>query len=211
LNDNPLLDAYDVKFYGLDVQADNLSDQIKGSATILVQIIDDKSSTLLFELTNSLVVDRVEVEGQEVTFSHEGDEITISLPAPLSKGELVSTKIWYGGQTGDGMGREIDENWNVPVTYTSTEPFYALDWFPCKQNLQDKADSVHVFITTNYGLTAVSQGIHTGTTYYPNGKVRFEWKSNYPIAFYLISIAVADYTEYRLESKPSGVTEAFPI
>ena len=93
LNDNPLLDAYDVKFYGLDVQADNLSDQIKGSATILVQIIDDKPSALLFELTNSLVVDRVEVEGQEVVFAHEGDEITISLPAPLSKGELVSTKI----------------------------------------------------------------------------------------------------------------------
>jgi len=211
LNDNPLLDAYDVKFYGLDVQADNQSDQIQGSATILVQLIDDKQTSLLFELTSSLVVDRVEVEGQEVTFSHEGNEITLSLSAPLSAGELVSTKIWYGGKTGEGMVREIDGDWNVPVTYTSTEPFYSLDWFPCKQNLQDKADSVHVFITTNYGLTAVSQGIHTGTTYYPNGKVRFEWKSNYPIAFYLISIAVADYTEYTLESLPPGASEAFPI
>lgn len=211
LNDNPLLEAYDVKFYGLDVEADNESDAIQGSATILVQVLDQNLSALVFELNSSLAVDRVEVDGQALPFTHTENEINIALGAPISSGKLVTTTIWYGGQTGDGMVREYDRNWNVPVTYTSTEPFLSLDWFPCKQNLQDKADSVHVFITTSYGLTALSQGIHTGTTYYPNGKVRFEWKSNYPIAFYLISLAVGDYTEYSLESHPPGISEPFPI
>ncbi len=211
LNDNPLLEAYDVKFYGLDLEANNQSDQIHGSASILVQVRDQTLSTLVFELNNSLQVERVEVDGQALSFSHEGNEIIISLTVPRSAGELVSTTVWYGGQTGEGMVREIDRNWNVAVTYTSTEPFLSLDWFPCKQNLQDKADSVHVFITTDFGLIALSQGLHTGTTYYPNGKVRWEWKSNYPIAFYLISMAVADYTEYSLESDPPGVVKPFPI
>ena len=211
LNDNPLLDAYDVKFYGLDVEADNQSDAINGSASILVQVRAPELNTLVFELNNSLKVERVEVEGRELPFMHEGNEISISLDEHPVAGSLLSTTIWYGGQTGDGMVRQVDGNWNVPVTFTSVEPFYALDWFPCKQNLQDKADSVHVFITTDYGLTALSQGIHTGTTYYPNGKVRFEWKSNYPIAFYLISIAVGEYTEYSLVSQPPGITEPFPI
>ncbi|MDX2432949.1 MAG: M1 family aminopeptidase [Bacteroides sp.] len=211
LNDNPLLEAYDVKFYGLDVEANNQSDQIRGSASILVEVKDLTLSTLVFELNNSLEVERVEVDGEALAFLHEGNEITISLAESRNAGELVNTTIWYGGQTGDGMVRDIDRNWNVPVTYTSTEPFLSLDWFPCKQNLQDKADSVHVFITTDYGLVALSQGLHTGTTYYPNGKIRWEWKSSYPIAFYLISIAVANYTEYSLVSEPPGVSEAFPI
>jgi aminopeptidase N len=92
----------------------------------------------------------------------------------------------------------------MPVTFTLSEPFYAKDWFPCKEDLGDKADSVHVFITTEYGLKGVSNGILTGTTYFPNGKVRHEWRSNYPIAFYLISIAVADYIEYNIEALPTG-------
>lgn len=101
---------------------------------------------------------------------------------------------------------ETDDEWGAPVTYTSSEPFYSKDWFPCKQDLGDKADSVHVFITTDYDLTAVSNGIHTATTYFPDGKVRYEWKSNYPIDFYLISIAVADYYEYNLEVQPAGIS-----
>lgn len=211
LNDNPLLAAYDVKFYGLDVEADNLSDEIHGNATILVEVTGASLSTLVFELNNSLAVERVEVEGEERTFTHTGNEISIPLPVSLENGSLVSTTIWYGGPTGEGMERWVDDEWNVPVTFTLSEPFYAKDWFPCKENLGDKADSVHVFVTTDYGLMALSQGIHTGTTYYPDGKVRYEWKSNYPIAFYLISIAVGDYTEYTFESQPPGIAKPFQV
>ena len=135
----------------------------------------------------------------------------IELSTPVDSGSLITTQVFYGGQTGEGMVREVDEDWGVPVTFTLSEPFYAKDWFPCKETLGDKADSVHVYITTDYGLKGVSQGIHTGTTYFPNGLVRYEWKSTYPIAFYLISIAVADYQEYNLEVQPSGFTSPILI
>ena len=63
----------------------------------------------------------------------------------------------------------------------------------------------------DFGLKAVSNGILTGTTYFPNGKVRHEWKSNYPIAFYLISLAVSDYVEYIIEANPAGLTKSIFI
>jgi aminopeptidase N len=205
LNDNPLLEDYDVKFYGLDLEVDNRSDEIHGNATILVEAKRNFLATLVVELYNTLLVDSILVDGTIVGFTHSGDELYIDLSTPGDSGALVSALIYYGGQTGEGMVQETDEEWGVPVTFTSSEPFYSKDWFPCKQNLTDKADSVHVFITTDYGLMGVSNGIHTGTTYFPNGKVRYEWKSNYPIDFYLISIAVADYIEYNLEVQPNGV------
>ncbi len=205
-NSNPLLDDYDVKYYGLDVDVDNRSDEIHGSTTILVEASGPSLDTLVFELYHSLSVDQVLVDGEEMGFTHAGDELYIDLNTPRASGSLLSAQVFYGGQTGDGMLMEIDEVWSVPVTFTSSEPFYSKDWFPCKEDLADKADSVHVFITTDYGLMAVSNGIHTGTTYFPNGKVRYEWKSNYPIDFYLISIAVTDYIEYNLEVQPTGIS-----
>jgi len=211
LNANPLLEAYDVKFYGLDVDMDDRSDQIKGNVTILLEIKDNPLSALVFELINSLSVDRILVDGLDFTYTHEGNEIVVPMPVSPSVGSLLRVQIFYGGQTGEGMVNQVDDQWNIPVTYTLSEPFNAKDWFPCKENLGDKADSVHVFITTEARLKAVSQGRHTGTTYYPNGKVRYEWKSNYPIAYYLISIAVADYLEYSLESHPPGVEAPFPV
>jgi aminopeptidase N len=209
LNENPLLEDYDVKFYGLDVRVSNRSDRIEGSTTILVETLKNSFETLVLELYNSLLVDKVVVEGEEMNFTHDGDELYIALNSPLDSGNLLSAQVFYGGQTGEGMVSERDDEWGVPVTFTLSEPFYAKDWFPCKETLGDKADSVHVFITTEYGLRGVSQGIQTGTTYFPNGLVRHEWKSNYPIAFYLISIAVADYQEYNLEVQPAGT--ASPI
>ena len=207
INPNPLLKDYDIKFYKLDIEADNKSDQIQGNVTILAKVQNNPLSTLVVELYNTLAVDRITVNGEEMPFNHVGDEISIHLDNSLDTGEMVSTQIFYGGQTGFGMANEIDEDWGIPVTYTSSEPFSAKDWFPCKENLEDKADSVHVFITTKYGLKGVSNGILTGTTYFPNGKVRYEWKSNYPIAFYLISIAVADYIEYNIEAYPHGISD----
>jgi aminopeptidase N len=211
LNSNPLLLDYDVKFYKLDVEADDQSDHIQGNVTILARVRNNPLSEFVVELYDGLVVDRVLVNGQEMPFSHAGNEISIPLSSPLGTDEMLEAQIFYGGKTGGGMVNEIDEYWDIPVTSTLSEPFYAKDWFPCKENLGDKADSVHVFITTDYGLMAASNGILTGTTYFPNGKVRYEWKSRYPIDFYLISIAVADYIEYDIEAHPAGLSSPILI
>jgi len=197
---------YDVKYYGLDVEVDNTSDYILGEATILAEVLDEPMDVLTLDLYDGLEVEEVEVNGTGAGFSHEGEKLQVTLAESAAAGSLLTVKVRYSGNTGSGMAREIDQNWNVAVTYSSTEPFYAKDWFPCKQDLEDKADSVHVNITTPFHLKGVSQGLLTATTYFPSGKVRYEWKSRYPIAYYLISIAVADYVEYNVEAHPGGLS-----
>ena len=39
----------------------------------------------------------------------------------------------------------------------------------------------------------------------PGNKLRYEWKSNYPIAYYLISFAVSEYQEYNIYAHPAGM------
>ncbi|MCL2245753.1 MAG: T9SS type A sorting domain-containing protein, partial [Lentimicrobiaceae bacterium] len=60
----------------------------------------------------------------------------------------------------------------------------------------DKADSSWVFVTTTKPNKVASNGLLTKVVELPNNKVRYEWKSSYPIDYYLISIAVAEYQDY---------------
>ena len=96
VNNNPLLNDYDVKFYGLDVEVDDESDYIQGNTTILVSIQKNQLSTLVFELYRSLDVERILMDGEEVQFTHEGDEI--------GSNGVSANLLWRSHRRRDGHG-----------------------------------------------------------------------------------------------------------
>ena len=79
-----------------------------------------------------------------------------------------------------------------------------MNWFPCKQVLPDKADSAYIFLTTDRSLKAGSNGLLENTVELSGNRIRYEWKTRYPIAYYLISYAVADYYDYSYYVKLPG-------
>lgn len=209
---NPLILDYDVKFYFLDIEVTNISDYISGNVSMKAQVTAASLNTIVLQLINELTVDSVFVNGIKHQFTHSNEEIQINLENAINQNEFFTTQVYYEGFTGeDGMNSVLDENWNKHVTFTLSETWHAKEWWPCKEVLADKADSVYVFITTDYGLKAGSNGLLTATTYFPNGKVRHEWKSYYPIAYYLISIAVSEYQEYNIYADIEGKDEPLLI
>jgi len=81
------------------------------------------------------------------------------------------------------------------VTYTLSEPLNARDWFPVKQVLEDKIDSVTFNLVCDRELMAGSNGLLVNIEEAGNDHI-MTWKTHYPIAYYLISFAVADYVDY---------------
>lgn len=75
----------------------------------------------------------------------------------------------------------------------------------CKAGSGGQADSVWVFLTTHSKNKAGSNGLLKNVVNLPNNKVRYEWKSKYPVAYYLISFAVAEYQDYSIYAKPAGL------
>ena len=104
-----------------------------------------------------------------------------------------------------------DFNTNMAVAFTDSEPFGASSFFPCKMDLEDKADSSWFFITTSSDCKAGSNGILNAVVDLGNGKSRYEWKSKYPIDYYLIATAVSKYREYRFSVKIPGLTDSVLI
>jgi aminopeptidase N len=206
--ENPLYDQYlshyDVKFYHLGLEVSNMNTFLDGFTAILSEVVEDLD-TIVFQLNGELEISAVEVNGTNIPDYLHHDEV-VYIPFVATAGEMVSVQIFYSGTAGKERGffagitsayDNTNEQW---VTYTLSEPLNACDWFPVKQVLSDKADSVWVDLICDRNLMAGSIGLLEEIEQLPENRHKFKWRSNYPIAYYLISLAVADYRDYSFNA-----------
>ena len=203
-------EKYDVHFYGLNLNMTNTNTNLNGSASMhasCVQNID----TILYELYPTLTISSVELNGTSVPFTRSNSAVKIA--ANLIAGSNFTIKTFYNGtpptaQTnplgGSGMTYATSPSWGNAVVWSLSEPFSAYEWWPCKQSLNDKADSSDINITVPNACKAGSNGLLTNVVNLGNGKTRYEWKHRHPIDYYLISVAVAQYIEYNIYANPTN-------
>jgi aminopeptidase N len=198
---------YDVSFYFIDLEVTDKSTFIKGSVTINAKRLSDRLDVLVFELIDKYVIDSVFLQNKMISeFTHNLNLVSVSVPAENQYDKEFKIKIFYQGQTTQGgffsgISNGTSQTYQTRVTYTLSEPFQSSEWFPSKQNLYDKADSAWIFLTVDSSLMAGSNGLLTKISLLPEGRKRFEWKTKYPIAYYLISFSVADYQDYSFYAK----------
>ena len=165
-------------------------------------------SKLDFDFSAALKMDSIFWRGTKVGYSRKGDILTVLLPKPLAPFLSDTITFHYQGiPPSSGFGSFITTTHGAgkPVLWTLSEPYGAMEWMPCKQALTDKIDSIDVFIVHPQGYRAASNGLLQSETT-ENGKVTTHWKHRYPIATYLVAIAVTDYVEIRGELKYPGGT-----
>lgn len=220
-NDNILMNRYDVHFYYLDLNVERNTTVISGSTTIGTTVMSASLDTFCFELNPSLVIDSIEYNNQNLAYTRVGAITYALLPSPQTQNTTLSVKIYYKGDAsitgagaiGDGFSTGTSASWGNAATWSLSEPFSAYEWFPCKQFLQDKADSAWVFVTTDKTNKVGSNGLLEGIdSLLPGNKSRYRWKTHYPIDYYLISVAVAKYVDYTIYAHPAAMpNDSIPI
>ncbi len=193
---HPLTQNYDLKYYKFDWFIDPAVYAIQGSATIHFQTLVNDFNVIHFELSKLLHIDSIMFHGANIKdFSQPEDFLlSINLPTTISISTLDSIKIIYSGvPPSGGLGSFIQSKHSeVPVIWTLSEPFGARDWWPCKNGLDDKIDSIDVFITHASEYKAASNGSLISETI--NGNLMTaHWKHKYAIMPYLVAIAVTNY------------------
>jgi aminopeptidase N len=204
-------DQYDIHFYDITLEVSNTATSVNGNVFIEGTVISAGMDTFWFELKDNLTIDSVYVNGiKRNTIIRQNNVVLVPLPATIPQQETVNTRIWYGGvaqQAGffSGLSTGFSNTWGVNVSWTLSEPFSAPDWLPCKQDLWDKIDSINFNgIATNPNKVG-SLGLLTSIVPMAGNKTRFEWKTRYPTAFYLIAFAVTNYAEYINYAKPAAL------
>ena len=189
---------YDVKYYMLDIAVNHTAQTISGNVTCNAVISEANVTQIYYDLTSPLVVDSVILNGASATFSRGSNTLVINLGTTLNTGDNFSTIVYYHGTPGSsGFGSfEFSSHNGNPAIWTLSEPYGAKDWWPVKDTPADKVDSADFWITVSSSLTAASNGKLMGIVDNGNGTHTFKWKSSYPIAQYLLSMAITNYTQY---------------
>ena len=185
-------------YYNLDLTLTTSPNYLIGEVGVNAIVETSQTNSFYLSLSDHLTVDSVKTGNINLGFTHSNNRLNITLDRTYNNLENFSVLIYYQGlPVPTGFGSFVfGMNISTPVIWSLSEPFGAMDWFPTKNTPSDKADSSDVWITCQDNFTAVSNGILTNVETNGNGTKTFKWKSRYPIANYLISIAVTNYSEY---------------
>jgi aminopeptidase N len=188
---------YDVRYYRCCWNIDPAVNAISGSVTMYFMPLSSLDS-MQMDVSVSLTVDSVLYHQSKTNFTQQtGDVLQINFSSTLS--DLDSVTVYYHGvpQT-TGFGSFVQSTHgpnNTPVIWTLSEPYGASDWWPCKNTLTDKADSIDTYITIPPGNKAASNGLLKEII--PNGtNYTYHWKHRHPIAAYLVAQGVTNYSTF---------------
>jgi aminopeptidase N len=213
---SPLLDQYDVKYVKLDLSMSHLNTTISGNA-ITSAVVVSSMSKYVFELKDNLTIDSVKFNGTLMSVSNLATDVkAVTLASPLAPGAGFTAQVFYHGTPLSGTGFFTQGlvhavlGTGTNITYSLSDPYLAKEWWPCKQSLLDKIDSADLWFTVPVVAKAGSNGRLAGTTII-GSNVRYEWKTRYPIEYYLICASVAPYIDHSQMLHFSGSADSMPV
>ncbi len=206
---NPNTANYDVTYHRLKLAVNPANYYISGDVTTYFKAKQNMNS-VTFDFTDELAVSSVKQRGTNLTFTQNGtNELVINLPATQNTNVLDSLTIVYAGAPpSDSDGFNTYTHAGTPGLYTLSEPFGARDWWPCKQDLNDKIDKIDVYITAPSQYTSVSNGLQLSAVT-TTGTKTTHFRHGYPIPAYLVAIAVTNYNIFTQQAGTAPHT--FPI
>ena len=198
----PVRSCYDVLFYDLEMTILPETKSIRGSNTIRFRAVTD-FDRLQVDLHNNLAVDRILYHGRELPYSREENAVFVKFPTVVKAGAIDSFRVLYSGTPLEPDMRLVrggifwlwDINKNIWIASVSQGVGANVFW-PCKDHLSDRPDSMRISVTIPTGLEEISNGRLIGRTDLPGGQTRFVWYVDYPIVTYGVAINIGDYMHF---------------
>ncbi|NJP49722.1 M1 family metallopeptidase [Streptomyces sp. SBST2-5] len=182
--------GYDVTHYDLRLKYQPATDELAGTATLLVRAEQDLSR---FNLDFLLDVSEVRVNGVKASFSTSGEhELRITPKQALPKGAEFTVVVRYRGVPSQQKAYGFTSWHRTPDGgVAANEPEAAWWWFPSNDHPLDKA-TYDVSVQVPDGTQAISNGTLQSTSSQA-GWTRYNWRSDKPQATYLATLAVGRF------------------
>lgn len=200
-------DIYDMHFVHLNLEVESTSTAVAGSALMEAKVISPTLDTIYMELNQSLSLDSMRFNGALVSPTFTDSEIFLVVDEMI-EGDDISVLTYYHGEASSGgffsgITSDYNNTYGKNVTWTLSEPFSARDWWPVRQNLNDKIDSVYQYYTCENTEMVGSNGLLTEVVDNGNFTKTYKWETYYPVSYYLMSFSVSEYQDYSIYAKPA--------
>lgn len=199
---SPLRDCYNVMFYDLNVTVDPETKSIVGNNTIRFNTLRsfDKFQIDLFA---NMKIEKILFHNKELSYTREFNAVFVHFPFSLNKGITEEISISYSGKpqipeasTLSGGFFWLQDKNGKPWVQSVCQGSGASLWWPCKDHLSDKPDSMKISITVPKGLMDISNGRLRSKINLPNGQTQFNWFVTYPINNYDVALNIGDYAHF---------------
>ena len=181
--------------YFLDIYTDPESGIIEGISRISFKLKDPFKPIVSFDARNMEISSVFNQRGENLDFDYDGKILRIHLEAnsPELVGRTVSIhyralrsqNYFFTGPDASSPERSIS-------AYTFTQPEGSQHWFPCIDRPNVKA-LLDIKITTPNAYKALSNGIMLSNKK-AGSTNKFHYRMDFPVAPYLISLAVGKFT-----------------
>lgn len=210
-------------FHGYDIQYHRcfwslnpkINSNIAGNVLFSFQVQGGNYDSLAFDLIADLYVDSVLYRGIPTKFIRKGNKVFVYKNGKWLDGERDSFTVFYQGNPASipgGFGAyTYDAHATGPIIHTLSQPYGAPFWWPCKQTLSDKIDSIDIIVETARDFKVGSNGVLVKIDTSNASKSIHFWKHRHPVATYLVAIAVSNYAEFTDYAKFHGRMDSLPV
>ncbi len=205
---NPIYRKYfDVTQQIIDVKVTPGIRFIEGVITTEFKILEAGYSEIILNCHDSLRVSSAKMGGNAVNYSQENHQIKLIVETAFEINKKYVLELKYGGVPPQTRAFSTDTNiYGDSVLWTLSEPYGAKDWWPCKQDLEDKIEDLELNVTVPKKYKVAANGLLKSIEPVGSEQLKYRWKHQYPIVTYLVAFAVADYVvvneELQLEEGP---------
>jgi aminopeptidase N len=191
---NEATQNYDLKYHRMEWMVNPAVNYISGEITSYFVPTEDEFQQINFDFADNMTIVEVRYGSKLLNAQQADDNLKINLPEIIPNGQLDSISVKYeGAPNSSGFGSFTQGTHNgIPILWTLSEPYGAKVWWPCKQDLTDKIDSVDIIVKTPDAYRVGSNGKLVSETPEDDSMI-YHWKHRYPITAYLVAIAVTNY------------------
>jgi aminopeptidase N len=189
----------DLVYYHLDVRVDPRQRSIAGRNSIRFKMLKDDTRIQL-DLYANLNIDRIVMGTTTLAAARDHNTVYVDFPVTLKAGREYSVDFYYSGQPREigrfgGMTFRTDSAGN-PWINTACEGEGAALWWPNKDQWRDEVERMDISIAVPSDLVDVSNGAFVGKTDLADGYTRWDWRVQYPINNYSVSLNVGKYEHF---------------
>ena len=181
--------GYDVRHYSLNLDYEGPGGRLDGRVHVLARATQNLSRFNL-DLRDTLTVTRVRVNGRRASYTHSGQELSITPREGLRKHRRFVVTVHYGGVPQAVVDPDDSiEGWVlVPEedpdgAFVVNEPQGSPGWYPVNDTPRDKA-TFDFRVTVPEGSTAMANGRLLGQRT-RGGRTTWRWYEDSPMAPYL--------------------------
>jgi aminopeptidase N len=195
--------CFDVYFYDLRVKIIPITKRIEGGNTIYFHVVQP-TRKIQIDLFDNYNISGIFWNGAPLAWHREFNALFIDFPRELPAGENHNISITYRGKPviapnppwDGGFVWKRDRNKKRWIG-VACEHLGASSWWPNKDHLSDKPDSMRMRFEIPKGYQAVSNGNLRNVETVNKRYNRFTWFVDYPINNYNATFYIGDYTSFN--------------